>query len=373
MNQDKEGFAAPEIDSGKCIKCMVCTKKCPQLNKVKLWDVEAVYAMKNLDLEKRQSSSSGGVFVELAEQVLDESDGVVVGCAFVDMRAKHICISSVKELCLLQGSKYVQSDVSEIYGEIKAYLDNSRKVLFSGTPCQIAGLKSFLGGIDENLITVDLVCHGVPSPLLFEKYILWLEKKRNGKVANYSFRNKENSKFPRFIKIHLEVNKKIKSIFIAPRRDSYFRAFLNNETFRESCYSCKFSNKKRIGDITLGDYWGLRKYHPELYDRNGISVVLINTDKGNQLFDLIRERFELIESNYTFASAANDNLVRPSTRPEARNIAYIGIQEDGFNIFDNAFYKISLADRIKGFLKFHITMILPSGFVDFVRAKKRRR
>lgn len=372
MKQNEEGFIVSELNDSKCTGCKQCIDKCPQLNEADLREPLNIYGMKNINLSRRRGSSSGGVFIELAERVLENPKSIVFGCTLCDLKAKHIHVEAGKKLNLLKGSKYIQSNTDGIFCEVKNYLDKGYQVLFSGTPCQVGGLKSLLGEKSEGLTTVDLICHGVPSPLLFKKYVDWVEKKYKGKIIRYDFRNKENSKFSRLIKIQLKRREKVKSTMIDPRIDPYFKAFLNNETLSESCYKCRYRNRKRIGDITLGDFWGLKKLYPEFYDNNGISLVLLNTEKGKRLIRSVISKFDFVESDYASALSLNRSLEETSIRPTARDLAYKGIQNEHFNIFEGSFYRMKKVDRLKGILKFHIIKILPSNFVDYVRAYKRR-
>lgn len=326
MIEDKEGFLFPSINKEKCINCGLCIKTCPMLN----YEVEEkenfpkALAIKNKNQAEKMKSSSGGVFIVLAKYTI-KNKGVVYGASYTDgLNVEHIRIAKEEELIKLQGSKYVQSNMNDVYPYVKKDLQNNKKVLFTGTPCQIKGLKNFLDKEYENLITCDLVCHGVPSQKLLKKYIKFLEEKYNKKVVNYDFRNKEKKGWGLTAKVTFEDGtfKYINSDF-----DSYYSNFLNCNTYRESCYNCKFAKKIRPSDITLADYWGVLSIHNEFYDKNGVSLILVNSAKGNKILKENEEFLEIIETNLDYASSRNKNLIAPSTRPEKRNYVYNEIDE----------------------------------------------
>lgn len=203
--------------------------------------------------QKTKESTSGGIFIPLAKSTL-EKGGVVFGCAYDEnLVARHIAVEKEADLHKLQGSKYVQSDLSGIYSRVKSELKDGRNVLFSGTGCQVAGLRSFLGKDFDNLITVDIVCHGVPSPKLFEKYIGYLGSKLGEPVKSYNFRSKKRHGRGLFYDVETDNIGKGGSGF----DDPYYNAFLNCKTYREGCYNCRFANCDRQGDITLADFWGI--------------------------------------------------------------------------------------------------------------------
>lgn len=341
---DSEGFMYPVVDNSLCVECGLCTKHCPLIADVSKSKAPDVYGAKYKNLSESFNSTSGGIFVPVAKYVLDKG-GVVFGCAFDEsLTARHICIDNAKDLQKLQGSKYVQSDTRGVYSKVKAELDKGRYVLFSGTGCQVAGLKAFLGCVPERLITVDIVCHGVPSPLLFEKYMDYLGKKLNGKITGYSFRSKQKKGWGRYYLVETaEKSKTADGLF-----DPYYNAFLNVKTLRESCYSCKFANSERASDITLADFWGIEFLNPDFYDKNGVSLVLVNSEKGKKLWKELSESIECIPSTLENAVKMNKNLSAPAKRPACRDDIYKGIDGD-FNkyISEKLAVKIGLKSRIK--------------------------
>ena len=262
MIANEEGFLYPVIDEKKCINCGLCTKVCPQLKKIKEESTEypKAYAMRNKNTEELKQSSSGGIFKVLANYVL-ENDGVVFGVAYDEnLNVNHIKVKDKEKLKLLQGSKYVQSNINNTYKEAEKELKKNKIVLFSGTPCQIAGLNSFLMKYYDNLITCDLVCHGVPSQKLFKKYIEFLSEKFKSKVVKYNFRSKNKKGWGLVSQVE---TKDGKIRFVEPDFDPYYSNFLSSNTYRESCYKCYYSNCNRVSNITLADYWGINRIHPK--------------------------------------------------------------------------------------------------------------
>lgn len=351
MVENNEGFIEPVVDNNKCINCGLCVKRCPQLNNILDENSRTieVYAAKNKNIEEQKTSSSGGIFSVLSNYVLDKN-GKVYGCTLDDnLNIKHIGISNKSELNKIKGSKYVQSNTENTFEEVKEDLKNNKFVLYSGTPCQIAGLKAFLGKEYNNLITVDLVCHGVPSPKLFKAYLKWLENKNDSKIKTYEFRNKEKNAWGLTAKIVFE-NGKIK--YVKAETDPYYKTFLDSKTYREVCYNCKYANENRVGDITLADYWGIEKEHPEFYDENGVSAILINTIKGKEIFEKVRENIEVEKSTLEKVARKNGNLTHSSKRDVVRDNAY---EQVNFLQFEkgmkkNLNFKVKSLDKIKSII-----------------------
>lgn len=280
IKADVDGFTFPEINKDLCTECGLCNKVCAFQNiPVKGDDPIATYAAINKNSNILSASASGGVFGALASLVFDQK-GVVFGCAYNDiLEPEHISIDNLLDLEKIQGSKYVQSDINTTYTEAKRYLENGRYVLFTGTPCQIAGLKSFLGKDYENLITADLICHGVPSAKFFKGYIKYLEGKLKGRVIDFKFRDKSKG-WGLMGKVIYKKGDKILEKFINPKTSYYYDYFLKGYIYRENCYECKYACGSREGDFTMGDYWGIEKVHPEIETKNGVSVFLINSKKA---------------------------------------------------------------------------------------------
>jgi coenzyme F420-reducing hydrogenase beta subunit len=273
-------------------------------------------------------SASGGVFAGVASKILETSGNAVFGCAFDEnIVAKHICVTDIKDIEPLQSSKYVQSNVGETYLHTKKLLDGGKTVFYTGCPCQIAGLYAFLEKDYVNLVTADLICHGVPSPLLFKRYIDTLSEKLCEKITYYNFRSKCKQGWK------LKVKTRAKTKTMLPNFDPYYNGFLSNKAHRECCYTCRYASTQRVGDITLGDFWGVDDFHPEFYDKRGVSVVLINSTKGEQLIQEISGAFEIIDSNLENIVKYQKNLQMPSQRHKYRDVVYKDIQQLDYNIF----------------------------------------
>lgn len=300
MKQDKEGFYYPEIDLKECINCGLCRSKCPSLKTEEKLKISKIYALKNKDEIIRENSSSGGLFYELAHLILSNK-GIVVGAAFnKNFVVTHQSIEKLEDIDKLMTSKYVQSKPETIYKEVKKYLDKDKYVLFSGTSCQVAALKSFLNKTYEKLICVDFICHGVPSPKVFKKYKDYiLNKINNNNITKINFRNKTHGWKKFSLQIKTENHEYCKLL----TEDSYMRGFLENLYLRPSCYECLYKEKSSGADITMADAWGIEEVNNKFYDTKGVSLAIIYTENGLNIFNQIKDKFEL--SNFEY-----DNIVK---------------------------------------------------------------
>ena len=323
-----EGFLYPEINGSECIECGLCIKHCPELSVIIPNTYKKIYGAVLNDSVLLSKSSSGGIFAGIAKYII-KNNGIVYGSAYDEsLMPNHIEVNSLENLPKLQGSKYVTSDTKDTYTQVKEKLHSGKTVLYSGTPCQIAGLNAFLNKEYDNLYTIDLICHGTPSQKLFEKYLHWLSKKIGGKIIYYGFRDKEVAGWGCGFNTSTKTRTK-KAIC-----DPYFATFLRCETFRESCYQCRYSNMNRISDITIGDFWGVEKYYPDFEYRNGCSCVIVNTKKGMDLFDVIaKQSFTFFECKEFEIREFNTNLNNPSLRPKVRDEIYKGINEQSPEAF----------------------------------------
>lgn len=302
------GHVHPVIDQTKCIDCKKCERYCPVNNKLKLKSPNHTYAAWANDFEQHSTSTSGGISACLADYVIDEFKGVIYGCASLpNGTIEHIKVEDKKKALLIKGSKYVQSKMTrELIQSILSNLKVGRKVLFLGTPCQVAAIKSIGKPFEENLFCVDLICHGVPSQEFLFRYIAELGITKDS-IESISFRNTKG--------YCLKVTSSIKTYQQTDLHDLYLMAFNDNIIFRQSCYNCPFSNKYRIGDITIGDFWGLGNKIPFEHKTDGnISVVLVNSEKGDTLINSLnsKNKLTLIARNLDEAVEGNHNLQRPS-------------------------------------------------------------
>ncbi len=288
MVEDKEGFRYPQVDGKRCIECGACGRVCPVLNPPQVAESgePATYAAINDKEGVRQNSSSGGIFHALAERVLQEG-GIVFGAGFDDnWEVAHQSAETEGELKVLQVSKYLQSRAENVYQRVRQELSAGRKVLFSGTPCQCAALRSFLRKDDENLLLVDFICHGVPSPAVWREY---LAKRTCGEeIQGISFRNKNLSWERYLLAIFFKNANKYRAEDL--NTDLYLQGFLQNLYLRPSCHECHFCRQIRPTDITLADFWGVAEELPEAYDGLGTSLVFLHSERGEFAFAGIEAR-----------------------------------------------------------------------------------
>lgn len=292
MKKNDEGFETPIVDMEKCTKCGKCIKKCHafQFPKELMQNEEEAYYGRIKNNEKVLTySSSGGIYYLLAKKIIDNG-GITYGAVLDEEKWEVIHMSNEESSLKAQmKSKYVQSSTYKSFEKVNEDLKQNKKVLFCGTPCQVAGLKKLIGE-NENLITVDFICHGVPSPQILKDKISNMEKRYNSKVKNIYFRSKYGNWSTQKMLIEFE-NKKV--YLMDANNDDYFKLFLNNYTLRKSCYHCQYSNQKHLADITLADYWGVKKYSPEENDEKGLSLILINSKKGKDLINNISSQIDM--------------------------------------------------------------------------------
>lgn len=318
MEPDKEGFLNAQIIQDLCIDCGACKKTCPQNVKIVNETPLKVYALraKNNILLKR--SASGGVFAVAANYII-KKQGVVFGAAYdTNMQVTHIKIDNFQDLWKLQSSKYVQSDTKDTYIEVKQLLNKGIFVLYSGTPCQIAGLNRVLKKNYKNLITMDIICHGVPSPKIFAKYIEWQSEKLRDKVNYCNFRDKSDGWGQSLMLTTIHGKKKS---IIGPS-DPFYYNFLKGNLHRPCCYECHYASQYRPADITMGDYWGIEREHKKFFSYKGVSLLMLNNRHSIDFFNKIKDEFNIVESTYEKAARKNSNLRAPSIRGNKRNILY---------------------------------------------------
>lgn len=326
--EDKYGFVYPSIDETKCLKCGMCKKMCSYQNDISKKNVIKSFAAKTNE-EYIINSASGGIFSNIASNFILDG-GIVYGCSMEFensiSKVKHIRIEEINEIYKLQGSKYVQSSMVGIYKRIKEDLLNEKKVLFSGTPCQVAAVINYTKNIKKgNLYTIDLICHGVPSQKMFNDYILVLKsKKKYNEINNFKFRDKTYKEgMNASVSYKNKVNENRISI-INSHFSSYYQLFLKSEIYRENCYSCKYAGEERMGDLTLGDFWGLYDVHSELKNNKkfeidkGISCIICNSSNGLELINRYINNCELYESSIDKAAKHNKQLKIASTKGKNR-------------------------------------------------------
>lgn len=310
MVEDEEGFLYPQIDESKCVNCGLCKKVCAFQEGYsisgRLEDIE-VYAAKSKNQETKRESSSGGMFTEISNYVL-ENNGVVYGAAFdKDFKVLHIRTTNESERNRCRGSKYSQSDLADVYSKVKLDLNNDKLVMFTGTPCQVAGLNKFLEGINkEKLILVDIVCHGTPSPKLFREYISFIENINKAKVKEYCHRSKDKG-WRHIEKVVYDNGKEDSDTILS---QSWKQIFYTNLALRKTCYNCKYTNTLRPSDITIADFWGIERTSPEFVDKQGVSLVIVNTKKGKEIFRNLKQNITSKDEKIENAIVKNPQLKR---------------------------------------------------------------
>lgn len=368
MQADEEGFLYPVVDKDACTDCGLCEKVCPVINQSEPRKPLKVYAAKNKNEEIRRQSSSGGIFTLLAEKTINEG-GVVFGARFdEDWNVVHDWTDTIEGIAAFRGSKYVQSTIGNTYREAKDFLKQGRKVLFSGTPCQIAGLKKFLRKDYDNLLTVDVVCHGVPSPLVWRTYLdetrEQLRAKRGiGKnsvplsmdelpvITGISFRDKTNGwkKFGFRLRyaasmaaentVSAPLYKEEKELLEPFRDNIYMKGFLANLYLRPSCYACAARSGKSGSDISIADFWGVQNYYPEFDDDKGIGLILVNSYKGKLAYDVVDAHN--IEATYEEGLRGNKCLEHSVAKTEWVELFWEKFTSSGLYAINNVILKTS--------------------------------
>lgn len=307
MKPDALGFLYPEVDYSKCVECGLCKKVCSFNDN---YDTSLnlpepiAYGARHQDIDEVMRSRSGAVFVAVSDYIL-ENGGVIYGAGYTDhFRVVHKRATTKEGRDEFRGSKYVQSDMNTVFRQVKKDLKEGLTVLFSGTPCQTSGLNSYVGNkLRENLILIDLVCHGVPGPYLWRDYIAYLEKKEGASIIWVNFRDKEQFGW----EAHRETFK-----FNGGGKMWYTKSFYQHIMFRHSCGNCHFCNTKRPSDITIADFWGWQKQDSNINsDNKGLNLVLVNTPKGREIFEAIKDKLEVID-------ASPEAYLQPNLRQPSR-------------------------------------------------------
>lgn len=361
MQEDGEGFLYPHVDNITCVKCGLCEKVCNELHPYGKRKPKQVFAAINKDIDVRLKSSSGGVFYILAEKTIKDG-GVVFGARFdSDWQVVINYAEDLNGIKSFMGSKYVQARIENAYKDAKKFLLEGKKVLFSGTPCQVAGLHKFLRKSYENLLTVDFVCHGTPSPKVWK---LYLDSVLNGikSIDKIEFRNKNNGwkKF-NFNLVYHKNNRSI-SLLSPASQNHYMKAFLHDIILRPSCYNCNVKECRSQSDITIADFWGIEKVFPDIDDDKGTSLIFINTEYGAEALDFTS--IEYLETEYSKIKTLNKACIYSSAPHPKRDFFF-----DRLNKGDNLIKLIetctkpSFKYRIKRFLSrcMHLPIILSGG------------
>ena len=316
MQRDIEGFVYPLVNDSQCINCGLCEQVCPILHRDSYLNSNKptnIYALHNNDIKVWKNSSSGGVFNEIADYIIQNS-GVVYGAEYTNvLNVKHKKETTICGAIKFRGSKYVQSDLDNSFREIRKELNNGSTVLFSGTPCQVEGLKRFLRREYNNLITVDIICHGVASPLVFNDYIDFINKYSLSKIIGINMKDKTFGWGYQNLRLFYKNNT---SEFNTIKSNLWNKLFYGHLILRPACYKCRFTNLSRPGDLSIGDFWGVEKKLPDFYNMTGISILLCNTLKGFKLWGKIQHHFCYlrIDENTCMQQALSNSVAEPEDR-----------------------------------------------------------
>lgn len=333
FKEDIEGFFYPTVDESRCVDCGLCAKKCPALNVCVNEKPDYVYSAFASDKCKKDTGSSGGVFSLLASCLINDG-GVVYGAAFDDrLKLEHRRIVEIEDLRPLCKSKYLQSDCSGIYSNVKKDLQNGSLVLFVGTPCQCQALQNYVGdNLREKLLIVDFVCPGVPNQRLFDENIRW-NNRIFGNVRSVEFRYKGSKvQHPQTLKLEYEKNGKEKTVLRMHYQDPFYFGFQKHITLRPSCYQCQWAKPNRCSDITLADFWGIEKANVGLDSKRGVSCLLLNTTIGKGYFEIIKHKLDGVNAlPIDFAVNNNGCLESTTLKPKNRDAFFADWINEGYD------------------------------------------
>ena len=368
---DEEGFLYPIVDKEKCINCGLCEKTCPIINKkISKEKIKNAYAIRAKDKNILQNSTSGGFFTPIANWII-KNDGVAIGVGFgKEKRIEHIIVTkeNMDRLTELRGSKYVQSYLGNTFTKIKELLESGKKVLFSGTPCQVQGLLKFLNKDYSNLITIDLICHGVSSPELWKKYVEYQEKKNKSKINKINFRNKTYGYHSGTMKLKFE-NGKV--YYGSARVDFLLKSFFTEIASRPCCYECNFKDKNHVSDFTIFDAWSVNKTtNSKIEDDDmGYTNVFVNTDKGKNILEKIKNEYISYEIDIEKAIQLDGVMVENSATPnENRNLFYKFLKDNSLEDTVKRFIPITYKDKLMEHTK---SVLYKTGLLKKVKAMKK--
>ncbi len=347
MVENEEGFLYPQINIEKCVECGLCEKVCPAISPLKLNNSECkAFAAINNNEAIRMESSSGGVFTAIAEKII-KTGGKVFGAKFSEdfKSVIHSWTDNLDGLKDFRGSKYLQSNIHESFKECERFLKAGEKVLYSGTPCQIQGLKKYLRKEYDNLLTIDFICHGVPSPLLWKKYVEYRETIAASKVVNFSFRHKMNGWKGYSLTFVFSNNNNYHKAF---DKDPYMQMFLKDVCLRQSCYNCPAKGIYRVSDVTIADFWGIQSEHPDFDDDKGTSFVIVHNPKVIALFSDVC-KIKKIDLNSGLRH--NPAMVKSCIKPKARETFFKDLQVMSFEKMIKKYVETSWYEKGYKFVK----------------------
>lgn len=350
FQDDHEGFPTPVILQDQCVECGLCNKVCPAINMPQTHEIQQAYAVQILDKEALKDSTSGGVFTVLSREVFRRG-GVVYGCVWDEnYNAVIRCAHNEEEMKPMRGSKYVWSWAGDTYPEIKQQLETGQTVMFTGLPCQVAGLRNYLRRDYENLFTLDFLCSGTPSPMAFQKYLDTICKpgmKRS--ELNLKFRDKD----PYGVGVHITFKGRRAKKTSDSLRNPYYYSFYTLLVDRQSCYVCPYGTEQRVADLTMGDYWGIANYHKEMDIPAGVSAVMVNTPNGKKLWEAVQSQIQAINTQpQCIAKANNLSMVgaeKSRHKPEKRDAFLADVKINGWKHAERKYLmtKTRFIQRIK--------------------------
>ncbi len=364
MQADRDGFPTPVINEDQCVSCGLCEKTCPAIHVPAARPVQVAYAVQLKDRDALRESTSGGIFTALSREVFRQG-GAVYGCVWDDdMNAVTRRAENEEEIKPMRGSKYVWSKASDCFPEIRKELDSGRKILFTGLPCQAAGLKNFLRKDYDNLYLLDFLCSGSPSPLAFQKYLDTVcQPGMKKKDLHLKFRDKD----PYGVGVHITYTGKRKKTKAVGEHiaNPYYYSFYTRLIDRQSCYQCPYGTDQRISDLTMGDYWGISRYHPDMDIRAGVSAMLVSTAKGAELLRAAESSLELKPTQTEHIAAANNlscnGKAKTVRHPAQRDAFFEELRQNGWKSAERK-YLVNLP-RLKRYIK----VKMPSGLVRKIK------
>lgn len=355
---DDEGFLYPQVNLDICIDCHICEQVCPIINKKDkaCSFTPRTYAAYSKSQYIVQNSSSGGLFSELAKSIISKGGYVCGAICNTNMIVQHTIISNDNDIEPMRGSKYVQSEMQGIIANIHSLLQSGNTVLFSGTPCQVAGVKHAIpSSLQSRLLTLDFVCHGVPSPKVWRKYIEYKEKQLASKVTNVSFRSKRHGwrAFGMLINFKNGLKK-----YYSQETDLFMQSFLRNVNLRPSCYDCQFKTVKRQSDLTLADFWGIWKIDKKMFNRNGVSLIILQSEKGKNLINSISRNLVMEEEDIEDILSINVNLRESVKCPVRRSDFFYNLDRIPYNLLYHKCVRGTIMDEIKNFVKSYLKLAM---------------
>ncbi len=357
MKLDEEQFSYPNVDIKKCIDCGLCLKTCPSDVSMQMYDNLEVYAATGKNKAMVEKSSSGGAFVLFAQYVIEKLNGYVCGAVLENgLTLKHKIVNTMNDVQKMQGSKYIQSDMGDCFEVIINLLKNGKYVLFSGTPCQVAGLRKIVKKGGDYLFTLDLICHGVPSAYAFSDYM----KKMYGEdeYLDFTFRQRNKYLLTSYSYSYYPKNKDIHKKrgcykVIEAFEDPFYQSFIEGNNYRESCYACRYAQASRCGDITIGDCANSNAYKSLL--GKSLSSIVVNTEQGSKLWNGVKEQFEYVIADYEMEVKLNKQLHEPVKRSNKRDDFYMDLQKMSNDDFKEKYCsKMGIKEKIKHFILWHV-------------------